>query len=229
MARPKNPVPVYSKHPIRDTARCWAGGKWIPLGRYDSPESRAAFRRVCAELAASGPAVAAGRARGSSVTLNEVLLAFIGHAEAFYVRPDGTQTNEVGEFKAALKVVRELYGHEPAANFGPLALKAVRNKMVSDLKWCRSRVNSQTRRVRRMFKWAASEELVPGSLVTDLKMVTGLRKNRSAAHETAEVKPAPEADYLATLPHVVPTIRAMLQLQRLGGLRPCEVRHLNPA
>lgn len=159
--------------------------------------------------------------------MNELLLAFMEHAQGFYVRADGTQTNEVDEYKQALRIVKHLYGLTPAASFGPTALKAVREEMVRK-GWCRTLVNARVGRVRRVWRWGASEEIVPGSVVVDLGTVAGLKKNRTPARETPRVKPAPERLYAATLPHLRPTPLAMVELQRLSGPRPGEVRHLTP-
>ena len=55
--------------------------------------------------------------------------------------------------KTAIKIARELYGSTPAAEFGPLALQAVREAMIGK-DWCRNQINKQVDRVKRMFKWA---------------------------------------------------------------------------
>jgi hypothetical protein len=60
-----------------------------------------------------------------------------------------------------VKTLRELYAETPAAEFGPLRLKAARQVRVN-AKLARSECNRRTNLVRRMFKWAASEEQVPG-------------------------------------------------------------------
>ncbi|MBN9521057.1 tyrosine-type recombinase/integrase [bacterium] len=226
MPRPKNVLPTYKRH--KTEARCWVGGHWLSLGPYDSPESRAEFARVCAEVAAGNANAVAARATTKAITVGELIVAFKEYAEGYYIRPDGTQTGEANEYGQALRVARELYGHTPAKEFGPLALKAVRQKMV-ERGWCRVRVNRQVNRVRRCWKWGASEEMVPGSLVADLAAVAGLRKNRSVAPETEPIGPVPDAHFRATLPELVPTVRAMVELQRTAGLRPCEVTRLVPA
>ena len=119
MPRPKNVIPTYSKHPHNNSARCWVGGRWVSLGRYDAPESRAEFARLCAELAASSDPAVAARSSPTGPTVAELLAAFKEHAEAFYRKPDGTPTGETKEYQQALRVVRELYGHAPAREFGP--------------------------------------------------------------------------------------------------------------
>ena len=40
------------------------------------------------------------------------------------------RVSETYVIKQALRYVRQLYGHTPARNFGPLALKAVRQKLI---------------------------------------------------------------------------------------------------
>jgi integrase len=200
----------------------------VSLGRNDSPESRAEFARLCTELAASSNAAVVARSSATGPTVAELIAAFREHAEAYYRKPDGTPTGETAVDPQALRVVRGLYGHTPAREFGPVALKAVRAAMV-ERGWCRTRVNRQINRVRRAWKWAASEEMVPGAVVHDLATVAGLRRGRTAAHDPGPVKPVPEADYRAALPFMVPTLKARVQVQRLAGLRPCEVRLLTPA
>ena len=60
----------------------------------------------------------------------------------------------------------------PRPEFGPLALRAVRDEMVrSGL--ARTTVNARVNRVRRVFRWAASVELVPASVVGTLRTVDG--------------------------------------------------------
>src|SRR4051794_30888993 len=119
MARPKNTVPTYRHHKPSNTARCWVAGRWVTLGAYNSEASRAEYARIVAELAAA-PVPAAYRP--GLVSVNEVLLAFWRYAEQHYRHPDGTGTNELPQFKQTFRLVKALYGHTPAAEFGPLAL-----------------------------------------------------------------------------------------------------------
>jgi integrase len=87
-------------------------------------------------------------------------------------------------------------------------------------------VNKQLGRVRRLFKWATGEELVPPSVYHGLQAVDGLKLNRSDAPEPDPVEPVPETAYYATLPHLSPMVRAMVELQYLTGMRVSEVRRM---
>jgi integrase len=224
MARPKNKVTAYRLHTPSGSARCWVAGKWVNFGRFNSPESRAEYAPVVAELAVA-PDPAASLA--VAVTVNELLLAFWRFAERHYRRVDGTCTNELPQFRPTFRLVRELYGHTPAAEFGPLALKAVRQKMI-DAGWNRKLINQRVGRVRRAFKWAASEQLVPAAAYQALTTVAGLQEGRTAAKETGPVQPVGEENVLATLPHLQPAVAAMVRVQLLTGMRPGEVCQLRP-
>ena len=120
MPRPRNEVPTYKLHTSTGLARCWVGGKWVTLGKYGSPESKAEFERILAELRSGAPATSVA-AVPDAVTVDQLLLLFLNHAEKHYRRPDGTPTDQVTEFTNAAKPLHKLYGHTPAVQFGPKA------------------------------------------------------------------------------------------------------------
>lgn len=158
MPRPRNAVPQPRQHKGRAVLDVYENGvrRTRTLGAWESPEADAEYKKFLAEFATG----AADRPAGSDISVNEAFAAFVKHAHGHYRRGDGSPTHEVDEYKLVSKLVRETYGHTRAVDFGPLALKAVRQKMV-EKEWCRSLVNQRVNRVRRMFKRAASEELIP--------------------------------------------------------------------
>jgi hypothetical protein len=94
MARPKNATPIYRKS--RNSARCWVDGKWVMLGKWNSPESKAEFACIIAERK-TGPLPA----RNTS-TVVQLLAAYWLHAEKHYRYPDGTPTSEQKEIALSL-------------------------------------------------------------------------------------------------------------------------------
>src|SRR5262245_5905133 len=83
----------------------------ILLGPWESPESKAEYARILAELAANQgrtPPKARGGAPADS-TINEVVLAFWRHAEQHYRRPDGTPTGELHNLREALRPLKARY------------------------------------------------------------------------------------------------------------------------
>lgn len=202
------------------------------LGQRKAPPAvREAYDRLIAEWLANGrrlPSVAGGAAP----TVAELIALFWKHVETYYRREDGTQTSEVYEYKGALRTVNHLYGSLPAAEFSPLKLKAVRQLMLDgythpkygpQIALSRGVINQRVRRIVCMFKWAVAKELVAADVHQALKSVSGIQRGRTEARETDSVKPVPDAIVDATLPHVLPPVRAMIRVQRLAGMRPGEV------
>lgn len=229
--RPKNPTPSYNFHRQSGRARaCWTDStgkrrEQLLPGPFNSTESKTAYARIVAEVAAS-PTAAAKPANG--ITVAETILAYLHHAERYYIKPDGSQASEFASIKYALRPVRELYGATLAAEFGPLALRAVRQRMIeADL--CRSEINRRMERIRRMFKWAVAEELVPPGNLEALRALSGLRRGRSEAREAAPVKPVDLDIVAATLPHLPPHCRALVEVMMHTGMRPSEACNLRLA
>lgn len=189
------------------------------LGVHGSPESWEAYARAVAEMKLPAPPPASSP---STFTVAELMLKFLDHAEQYYRRPDGTQTSEVKEYKRTIRAVRRLYGSLPVAAFTPLKLEAVRRGMV-DAGLARGVVNQRVGRVVRMFKWGVSQELCPAGIYQALATVGGLREGRSEARETEPVAPVAWEVVEMTLPHLNRSVRAMVRLMALTGMRPGEV------
>jgi hypothetical protein len=173
MGRPKS-VPAYTHHKPRDCARVRIDGKpyYLP-GRYGSAESRAAYDRLIAEHMTARALGGPQAPRGVAVTVAEMLLRYREHALKHYRGPDGRPTDEVKNLGDALSPVRVLYGDTPAAEFGPLALEAVRSEMIR-VGLARTTINARVHRIRRAFRWAVARELVPPSVVAALDAVAAL-------------------------------------------------------
>jgi hypothetical protein len=193
MTRRPNPIPKYRHYKPKDLAVVRIDGRDHYLGRHGSPESWERYHRLLAERAASGgerPSASPHPSESTgSRTVAEVIVAFWDHARDYYRNPDGTPSGELANLRAALRPLRKLYALTPARDFGPLALRAVRDEMVrSGL--ARTSVNDRINRIRRAFRWAASVELVPASVVQALATVAGLQKGRTEAREPDPIAPS---------------------------------------
>jgi integrase len=200
------------------------GGKPIYLGKYELDATQEAYHRVIAEWKANG---CKPPAAPSDITVVELLDRFWSHAKDYYRDSKKRKTTSIDNFRSALRPVVGLYGSTAVVDFGPIALKAVRQVMI-DLGWSRTYINEQVRRIKQVFDWGVSEELYPASVADALKYVKGLRKGRSPARETKPVKPAPNHLIDAIKPHVDRRIWAMVQIMRISGPRPDEVVRLRP-
>jgi integrase len=155
-----------------------------------------------------------------------LLLRYWRFANQHY-RKDGHPTGTLNNIRYAAKPLKERYGHTRACDFGPLALKALRQYWIQSF-ICRNQVNQRTGIVRRIFKWGVSEELVPPAVLHGLQAVVGLREGRTEARETKPVEPVDDTAVEATLKHLPAVVADMVRIQRLVGCRPGEVCILRP-
>src|SRR5262249_19041474 len=150
-------LPKYRHYKPKGLAVVRIDGRDVYLGKFNSAESREKYRRVIAEWLALGEPVRAIRPHPDSPagpTIGELILAFWPRfAEGHYRRPDGRPTGELDNYRDSLRPLRRLYGHTAAGDFGPLALKAVRQSMIES-GLARTTINQRVGRIVRMFKWA---------------------------------------------------------------------------
>jgi integrase len=213
-------VPSYRLHKQSGQAIVTLCGKDHLLGLFGSAASREKYDRLIAEWIAGGRQSI--RRDAEPAPICEVIAAYWEYADKYYRHPDGTPTGESDSIRKALGPLRQLYGSTAASAFGPLALKAVREEMVRK-GWCRTYINSQIGRTRRMFKWATENELVPPSVYHGLAAVGGLKVGRTEAPEAKPIRPVPEHRVEAILPQLSRQVAAMVRLQLLTGMRPGEV------
>ena len=218
MSRKKNPIPSYSFHKATGQARVRVAGRDFYLGKFGSIESRQEYARVLAQhVSGLEIAPAAPSPVPSQLSVAELALAFLRHAETYYVK-NGKQTAEVDCYKSAMRPLTKIYGLTPADGFGPLALKAVRTAMVAE-GWTRKFCNKSVHRIRKIFRWGASNELVPASVVQALATVEPLLAGRTEAHDNAPRHAVPDA-VKAVLPQ---RHRDVIDLLLATGARPGEI------
>lgn len=217
-------IPTLCKHKGTGQGYVTLHGERRYLGRFDQPETRAKYKRLIAEWLAGGGEL---KVKTTELKVCELLDRFLTYAKRHYVNPDGTPQNELGHYKQAMKSVSELYGSTLATAFGPLALKSVRAEFVAN-GWCRAYVNAQTDRVKRIFKWAVADELVPSAIYDALQKVVGLRAGKSAARENEPVKPVPVEHIEAVKRIVSRQVAGLIDLQVFTGARPGEILGIRP-
>jgi integrase len=215
--------PKYRKHSTGQ-AVVTLNGRDFCLGRHGTNDSRIAYARLVERWEQNDRQPIA--AVDNPLTVVELCGRYLRFAASYYRAADPKNQNIPG-IKRAIRFLRELHGRIDAIDFGPLALKAVRQRMIDD-GLSRGYINGIVGIIVRMFRWAVAEELVPGSVYDALRAVGGLRCGRSAARETERVSPVDVAMVEATLPHVPDVVADMVRLQLLTGMRPGEVRRLRP-
>ena len=229
MKTPK--VPSYGLHKPTGQARCYINGKSHYLGKYGSEESRVRYGELVAKLISGQPIDPfAGSKVGSTtcpeagLTINELVLAFKRHADGHYVK-NGKPTSEIHCLNAAIRPLVDLYGFTAVDEFGPLMLKAVRQKFVEN--GCvRESCNKNVNRIRLVFKWGVENEMVAPATLQKLQAVAPLLKGRTEAHDNAP-RTSVEDSRIETVKKLVrPLVRDLIELQRLCGARSGELLKL---
>ncbi|MCC6784263.1 MAG: site-specific integrase [Planctomycetes bacterium] len=225
MAAQRRDVPSYRLHKSSGQAIVTLGGRTLYLGPFESPASRERYERVVGEWRARGRFLAGTRdatgAPADWLSVDDLCAGYWTHATEYY-RKDGKPTSELSVLKLAMRYLHAGYGSTRAAAFGPLALKACRERMIAG-GLSRSTINGFVARIKQTFRWGVENELVPPSTWEGLRAVRGLVRGRSAARETEPVHPVSDADVEATLPHLPAVVAAMVQVQLGTGMRPAEV------
>ncbi len=202
------------------------GGKFVSFGPA-GPDAKQRFDEFLAKWLANGRRLDDDVAGEREVYRVEDLVAdFLEHARTYYVTPAGKTGGEFVNLRLALAPVLELFRELPAAEFGPVALRAVREKMVAGGRLCRKEINNRVHRIKRAWRWAASNEEVSGSLVESLNTLDGLRAGKTTARESEPVRPVAESTVHEVVAHLCPTTAAMVWFAYWTGARPGEVCRL---
>jgi len=243
-AKPRKP-PAYRRREIRGKFLGWVTlsdcvtkeRQDFPLGQFGTPQSWQLYARLIAEWEANGrrlspmslakPPASIGR---SELRICELGLEYFRWCE---------QQMSPGDLRcvhSATKLLNRMYGDTRAADFGPNALRLVREAMIQGdpnatpprKSWTRKTCMGQTARIVAMFRWAAGRELVPVEVHTALKTLEPLRAGRTAAIESAPIECAPMSAVNAVLELANKQVAAMIRLQLATGMRPGEVVLMRP-
>ena len=225
MPRTSRP-PSYRFHKARNCAVVTIHGKNHYLGEYGSPESHEGYARLITQWRArvDAPEASLPLTVNGCLSINAVILQYLVFAAVYYRKHD-KPTGEINNIRAALASLKKLFGRTPAEQFGPKDLELVRNSMIDD-DLCRKTINGRISRIKRMFRWASKEGLVPAIAYHGLLAVDGLKFGRSRARETLRIRPVPDEHVNQVLLLLNRHVRAMVQVQLLTGMRPQEIRNL---
>ena len=217
-------VPKYRKHRASGQAIVTICGSDFYLGPHGTKASHAEYDRLIAEYLANGRSLAAEPEVEISVV--EALAKYWRHAQKYYLK-NGKPTSELAAMKGVIRPIKRLYGKIPVSEFGPLALKAIREEWIRG-GHARGTINRNAQRIVRIFRWAASEELISVAVPQSLATVPGLKKGRTQAREPQPIQPVDIPVVEATIRELCDVVRDMIRLQLLTGARPGEVCSIRP-
>lgn len=213
-------VPSYRHHKATGQAVVTIDRKEVYLGKHGSPESHQRYAEAISRWQSRQTEAP------KEITVRHLTVVYLKFAESYYIK-DGKPTTEVQTIRDALKRLNRLHRNQQAEKFTPKMLKALQNACIDD-GLSRTTINATVARVRRMFRWAVSEELVPTSVIVGLDTVRDLCKGRTPAKEPEPVRPVSTEHINLTLPKLPRQVRDMVRLQLLCGCRPAEITILRP-
>lgn len=219
-------IPRLRLHKSSGRAVVTLNGKDVYLGVYGSPEADAAYEREIGEWLARNKRPSTPSA-AERPTVNELVAAYLDYCDVYYApRRHGKDT--LARVSNALSYLTKAYGPTLALEFGPKALKAVRQRMVAK-RWSRTFVNACVRILIRCFRWGVSEEMIGPAVLAALEAVEPLSKGMPGVKE-GKVRLDVSADvFWKTMEHLHEPLKSVAIVQWQSGMRPGEVLTMRPA
>lgn len=232
MPRSRSSLPNLCHHKPSGRAVVYLNRRAIYLGPWGSDEAKDAYGKLISEISKRTAAeVAQAGNKLPCLKVSDLLLRYV--TEELPRFSDDEQRCQRG----AIRILRQLFGDTPAAEFGPLRLRVVRDAMVNgdpaavdaDGKpkprepWSRGFTNRQVKRLQGLFRWGISWELVPQSVADSLTSIRPLRRGETEAVDY-EPRRAVPAEHIAAVRKVLSDRhRDIFDLLLLTGARPGEV------
>ena len=252
-ATPKPPkIPKLCLHKASGRAVVCIDGKDHYCGKFGSPEAWERYTQLISEwmhrkkFAPSQSKEIPPSDDFNTLTIDELILSYFTFSEKYYAN----STGELDKIRLALKPLHDLYGKKLVSEFGPKALKHVRETMTYERTRTRIQtdslgnktkiqkpttlsqrtINQRINIITRMFAWATEEELIPRDiyLAAALKQVKPIRDGRFGVKPPTRVSAADMNTYRALLPHLPGPVKAMVQLIDLTTMRSSDVCLMRP-
>ncbi len=245
MPKLKRHIPKLCKH-HKGHAFVKINGRTIWLGKYGSDEADEAYHRTISEWLANGRTLPdePEEIQPHLITVEEVATAYGRWAQERYSK------SEWDTIRSAVRVMVRRYGSMPASAFGPNALRAVRASMITGdpeevrfekndqgevrefssprRPWSRKHVNKQVSRIRTVFRWAASHEMLSDAVHRRLETVESLKAGQVGVKERDRIMPVPNVHIRQVRRRVSRQVRALIDLQLLTGARAGELVGIRP-
>lgn len=210
--------PSYRMHKASGQAVMTVRGQTIYLGKFGSPESHKRFSEILADHKLGKPIIS----DAGGLTVAEAALAYLDFADRYYRNQDGQSTRQTPRIQRALSTLVKLHAEERLDTIGPKHVRELLEKWVNE-GLSRQYANHLLVVVKTAFKWLAREGYYPAHKFIEISLVEGLKLGRTRARECLPTTAVPDEDLVATLPHLQPLIRDMVQVQLLTGCRPGEL------
>lgn len=246
MARPKAKAPSRRYH-ISGQSVVTIAGRDIYLGLHDSPESIARYAvlidlyqrnnlrlpddfepgqldiQAAKLIGQQSPQAVASDQSAAPILVRHITASYRDHAQTRYRENPA----ELARIDRLCDQIDQHDGDVQGEEYGPLRLQRQRQRWV-DEGLSRCYVNRLVNIVKRIWRYAVSQELVNASTWERLRSVEALREGETNAPETEPTAPVDLEIVRATARHLSPVIRAMIRVQVATGMRPSEVCKMRP-
>ena len=227
MPRQRSSAPAYQFH-VSGQARVSLAGVDYYLGPHGTPESYARYYALLSEYNANGrqpptkDSAQAVRQADMPIRVRDIVADFRNRVLPRYEHNQGHRY----AYRVVCELLENRHGDDPAAEFGPRKLEAIRDALVAK---GNSRVyaNQQTRRIVKIFEHGVARELLTPDRIIALRALEPLK--RGQARDNAPRGGVDLQVVKATLKHLSPTAAAMVELQLLTAMRPSELFQMRPA
>lgn len=162
------------------------------------------------------------RSAETVMNINDLCSAYQNWAQDYYGE------KEPVTIKLAFRPLKEMYGTLTPDELSPKKLKLLRASLIDSKSLCRREINRRIGIIRRMYKWAVSEELVHVHVYQAIAAVEGLKRGRTKAIDHQERKPVDLESVEAILPYTTKVVEDMVRINALTGMRPDELCEIKP-
>lgn len=180
-----------------------------------------AWRMLQAAEAKHG--VAPLRDSSGACTVAQAVARYLVVAKEYYASTRGSTTVE-----AALRRLTMRYGSRPLAGLACPDLLDVRDAMVDD-GLARSTINNTMSVWRCWARWCHDSRLCSAATMQELVAVQALKRGRTRARDSEPTEPVPHWIVKRTMAGAPPTLRAMVAVQELSGMRTGELVQMRGA
>ena len=158
--------------------------------------------------------------------LSSLVEAYLMWAKNHYREPSQQSYN----LQCALSPLIKFGQNIETSAFSPKTLKEYRDYVIENYNWSLSTINRRISTVIKMFKWAVSEEYIAPHIWQALLSVESLESRycNPTIKISKKVKAVPIETVRATQEYLSPTLKDMVELQLLTGMRPGEMVKLRP-
>jgi integrase len=201
----------------RDYACAYLKGKKIMLGRWGTPEADANFRQLQIQVL-TDPTLTS--LQPEQVTVDDLCFGYLQYAKEY----------DPGHFfsiKTAITILLQGFSGQAVNSLDTRHFLHLQDRFVQhgvSRQYC----NSLMRYIRAMLKWGSLRKLVSPLVLAEATLVPAIKKGKTTAYEKPQRQDVPDEIVDRTLQFLLPTLRDMVQVQRLSTMRPSETCRMKP-